>query len=264
MGGMMYESDIKGRYIVDDNTAVPRGMSKGYESRDWDEFPLGSFAAPFPLPLIPRSEWRDRIEMLDKTKGWPKDHKELSGFPSLNQNGTNYCWTNAPVQAVHYVRAMQGQPHVSLSPASVGAPVKNYRNVGGWGSQSLDYIIEQGVAPVSLWPANGINRKYNTEEVRVERQKYKVTEWWELKDKDFNQLITCLLLGYPVAIGLNWWSHEVLACKVAVQGKDDFLTDIDNSWGGWGDNGHGFLTQRKATPDDAVTPRVVLPYGGEP
>jgi hypothetical protein len=263
---MAYESNIKGRLIIDDSNAhqyalgeaTPDGMSRGYEFRDYDLFPEGTFAAPFPLPVIPRSEWRDRIEQMDKEKRWPKDHKLASGFKSLNQNGTNYCWINAPVQCIHYVRAIQGEPHVPLSPASVGGPIKGYRNVGGWGSQGLEYMVEHGVAPQSLWPPNAIKKSYDTAEVREERKKYIVDEWWELKPRSFDQLVTCLLLGYPVAIGLNWWSHEVTACAVAVQGSDEFLVDIDNSWGDWGDDGHGLLTQSKATPDDAVLPRVVI------
>jgi len=229
---------------------------KGYIARNYEAFPEGSFAAPFPLPIIPEGEWRDRIEMLDKKNGWPKDQKILSGFPSLNQNGTNYCWINGPVQAVHYVRAAEGLPHVPLSPASVGAKIKNFRNVGGWGSQGLDYLIKHGAVPQSLWPPNAIDRRYDTPEAEAARAKYKVVEWWELKERSFEQLVSCLMYGYPVAIGLNWWGHEVLACKVVIKGSAYFI-DIDNSWGtSWGDNGHGLLTRSKATPDDAVAPRV--------
>jgi len=260
----MYESNIKGRLIIEGAAQsflvnTPEGLSTGYQDRDWDAFPEGSFATPLPLPLIPRSEWRDRIEQMDKEKRWPKDHKLASGCKSLNQNGTSYCWINAPVQCIHYVRAIQGEPHVALSPASVGAPIKNYRNVGGWGTQGLKYMTEHGVAPQSLWPANAISRQYDNEQSRAERKKYIVDEWWELKPRSFDQLVTCLLLGYPVAIGLSWWGHEVTACQVAVRGSDDFLVDIDNSWGSnWGDDGHSLLTQGKATPDDAIAARVVM------
>ena len=268
----MYESDIRGRYIINsrnchevaDSVVVDKfAMGKGYIARDYKTYPLGSFAAPFPMETIPRSEWRDRIQEKDRLKAWPKDHKILAGFKSKNQNGTNYCWGNAPVQAVEYCVSMQGTGWAELSPASVCAPVKNFRNVGGWGSQALEYIVKNGVSPVQYWPANAIDRRYDNEESQRVRQNFRVTEWWELKERNFNQLMTCLLLGYPVAIGLSWWSHEVLACAAAVRGKDDFLIDIDNSWGaGWKDNGHGFLTQSKATPDDAVVPRVIVPYDG--
>ena len=259
-----YNSPIDGRFIIGDDipslfrSQPPDGCSRGYVERDYDAFPEGVFATPMPLPTIPRSEWAARIEQMDREKRWPKDHKILSGFKSLDQNGTNYCWINAPVQCIHYVRAIQGEQHIALSPASVGAIIKNYKNVGGWGSQGLLYMTENGVVPQSLWPANAIKREYDTAESRTERKKYIVDEWWELKARSFDQLMTCLLLGYPVAIGLNWWSHEVTACAAAVKdGK--FYVDIDNSWGtSYGDDGHALLTEAKATPDDAVVPRVVL------
>ena len=192
---------------------------------------------------------------MDKNNGWPKNHKKLSGFKSLNQGNTNYCWINATTQNVHYIRAMQGLKHVPLSPASVGAKIKNFKNQGGWGSQGLEYIIKHGLVPQSLWPPNAISRQYDTPEADAERKKYSVLEWWELRPGSFDELATCLLLGYPVSVGYNWWGHQVLACQLVVQGGD-FLIDIDNSWGNWGDEGHGLLTERKGTPDDAVVARV--------
>lgn len=259
---------LEGRYIIDEEEAakiagyVPQGMSKGYSARPYDLFPEFSYADQFPLPLIDWAEIPERIKDMTVQKRWPKDHKKLSGFKSLNQNGTNYCWINAPVQCIHYVRAIQGEPHIALSPASVGAKIKNYKNVGGWGSQGLQYMIDHGVVPQSMWPANAIQKQYDTEESRSERMKYVVDEWWELKPRSFHQLVTCLCLGYPVAIGLNWWSHEVTACALAIRGSDpesDTLTDIDNSWGtGYGDDGHALLVRSKATPDDAVVPKVVI------
>lgn len=261
---------LEGRLIIDDANAhlhadpntIPNGMSRGYFPRDYQTFPEGVFAAPFPMPIIPTSEWAERIKDMTEQKRFPKDHKKAAGFKSLNQNGTNYCWINAPVQCIHYVRAIQGEKHVPLSPASVGAKIKNYKNVGGWGSQGLQYLIDHGVAPQSLWPANAIERKYDTAESQEERKKYIVDEWWELKDRNYEQLVSCLLLGYPVALGLNWWSHEITACSLAIRGNDpasDTLVDIDNSWGtGYGDDGHALLARNKATPDDAVLPRVVI------
>jgi len=229
----------------------------GYVPRDWLRYPEGTFAAPFPLPTIPRYEWTDRIEALDKTDGWPKDSKFLSGFDSLNQGNTNYCWINAPIQGMHYARASVGLKHIPLSPASVGAKIKNFRNVGGWGSEGLEYLIKHGAVPQSLWPANAIDRRYDTPEADAARADYMATEWWEMRNRDFSQLVSSLIYGFAVPIGLNWWSHEVLACRVYAVGSDEYEIDIDNSWGtNWGDNGHGRLSQSKATADDQLAIRT--------
>jgi hypothetical protein len=235
--------------------------SRGYVPRDYEQYPEGAFAAPFTLPTIPRAEWKERIEKRDREKAWPKDHKTRTNrFTSLDQDGTNYCWANGPVQAVHYVRAMQNHPHIPLSPASVAAPIKGYRNVGGWGSEALRYIIEYGIAPQSLWPPNAIARRYNTDRVQVERLKFRVLEWCELRNRDFDQLVSAIMYGFPVAVGYNWWGHEVMACAVAQRGRDEFVVDIDNSWGtSFGTNGHAYLNESKATPDDAVVPMSIIP-----
>jgi hypothetical protein len=264
----MYTTPLAGRFIIDDSNAkdfaaaksTPDGMSRGYQQRDWDAHPLGSFCAPFALPEIPESEWRERVEEKQRRRATPKFHKALAGFDSLDQNGTNYCWINAIIAGMHYARAMNGLPHVALSPASVGAPLKGYRNVGGWGSQGAKYAQEHGVCPQSLWPANGISKKYDTAEAREARKNFIICEFYELKPNDFGQVATALLNDFTVAVGLSWWGHEVLETELVATPNGDFGTDIDNSWNKrWGNNGHAILNRSKSTPDDAVAIRLVSP-----
>jgi hypothetical protein len=141
----------------------------------------------------------------------------------------------------------------------VAAPIKSYRNHGGWGSQALEYIIEKGIVPVEQWPANAISRKYYTDENLEIAEDFKVTEWYDLEPRNFGELMTCLLLRIPVAVGYNWWSHEVSAIDPVALGNGDYGVRIRNSWGmGYGTDGYAVLAERKATPDDAVAPRVVI------
>ena len=111
--------------------------SRGRIPRDYEKEPHGSlsYAAPFALPLIPRSEWPDRIEELERRKTRLSDIVRYRKVPSLDQNGTNYCWCNAVITAIYALRAAAGLPFIALSPASVAAPIKNGRNEGGWGAQ---------------------------------------------------------------------------------------------------------------------------------
>ena len=156
---------------------------------------------------------------------------------------------------------MQHNEQVILSPASAGARIKGFHNVGGWGTEGLRFIVENGVCPVEKWPANAIQRSYLTADNIALAKKYRITEWYDLRPRNYKQLISCVLRNWPVAVGYNWWSHEVTAYDaVIVDGK--VLLRIRNSWSmNWGDAGFSVLSVAKGTPDDAVVPRVALPTG---
>lgn len=246
-------------HVIKETMQDPR-KGRGLVPRDFGLQPHGSlgFAAPFQLPLIPRSEWKDRIAAAERTKSRIPDLCDALGIPVKNQQQTNFCFANAPTHCVEIVRGIQGEQYVELSPASVACELTNFRNQGGWGTQALQYIVEHGISPVSEWPANAIDRRYDNPQSQAARQKYKITEWWDLKPRGFDEVATCVLLNIPVAIGLNWWGHEVTAVALSYE-QGRFWLMIDNSWGtGWGHNGRGLLSESKGTPDDAVAPKVAL------
>lgn len=259
---------FEGRNVIDDSNyqqwlAPPSGMSLGHVPRDWSKHPYGATpnTAPFALPLIPRGEWKQRIEEKEAKQSTIRHHCERNGLTVLDQNGTNYCWINAPTYAMMIVRMLMGLPTVRLSPASVGAKIKNFRNNGGWGTEGLEYIAEHGLVPQDKWPANAIDRKYDNAESDAERSSYRCLEWWDLKPGNFDQVATCVLQNIPVAIGLNWWSHEITAVGLKYDGGK-YLLEIANSWSAnWESNGFGLLSESKGTPDDAVAPRVATPSG---
>lgn len=238
-------------------------FKRGYQSRDRSKMPygkVGAFSAKFDLPVIPRSRWTDMIRGKERDKTRLTDIRRRRKMKSLDQDGTNFCWGNGPVNCVRMVRAMDNQQDVDLSPASICAPIKRYRNQGGWGSEALKYIVEHGICPSSLWPANYYrNAQYDTPESREARKAFKVLRWYDLAARSFDQLMTCVLLNIPVAIGLNWWTHEVEAQDGVVLGPDRFGIRIWNSWTDeWGDEGESVLTEAKARPDDACAPIMAV------
>lgn len=236
---------------------------RGLERRDWDAEPFSSqpFQSPFPSSLlIPRSEWDDRIEEMERTKSRISDLLDQAGLTVLDQNGTNYCWINAPVHCVEIMRVIQGEPLVRLSPASCGGPIKNYRNVGGWGSEGLKYIVEHGIVPQAQWPANAIKREYDTPETRELRKRYRVSEWFDLRPRNEDELLSLLFHRIPVAIGLNWWSHEITGIDPVTLGNGKYGVRINNSWGlSYGTKGRSILSGTKHLPDDACAPSVTTP-----
>lgn len=252
--------------VIDEDTpdnhpavAVPADMSRGYEARDWSKQPFCSMAGAVALPaIIPRTVWTEKIQAMEASKSRVSDLIIQAGIPPLDQNGTNYCWTNGVVTCIESNRCANGLPYVKLSSASVAAPIKGYRNQGGWGGEALEYIVQHGVAAASMWPPNAISRSY-FDSTRENAALHKVTEWYDLNSRNFDQLMTCLLLRIPVAIGLNWWSHEVAAIDPVVVSPGRYGVRIRNSWGpDYGDNGFAILTEAKATPDDACAPIVSM------
>lgn len=233
--------------------------SRGLMKRDYARHPFASGpTVPSTVPLIPEDEWKDRAEFLEAHKSRLTDLCDAVNLPVKDQNGTNYCWVNAPVHCMEVIRAVQNKEFVSLSPASVGGPIKNYKNVGGWGSEALERIISHGVMPSKICGDNNYKcANLQTAENLAIAAKYKAVEWYDLPARSWEHLISCLLQLIPVAIGLDWWGHEVTAMDVVILPSGLLAVRIDNSWGReWSDNGRGILTREKALPDDAVAPRV--------
>lgn len=271
---MAFESPLGNCPIIDDNNfgsflqqaVQDPALGRGLIPRDFTLEPYCSnpFATALSLPPVDPDTYDERIEEQEKTQSSLTHLAKLKGVKVKNQSNTNYCWINAPTYCVELGRVAQGQKYISLSPASAGAPITNFQNRGGWGTKGVYWIVQHGLVPTSTWPDNAIDKKYNTSDNNAQRKFFQVDEWWDLKPRNIAELYTCLFYNVPVAIGLNWWGHEVTAVKVVkLAGTKNYGIMIANSWGtGWGDNGYGVLTGTKQVPDDAVAPSVVT--GGNP
>jgi hypothetical protein len=272
--------------------------SKGLIPRDWKRHPQGSYSrgTAFDMPLIPRSEWSERIRDMVATKSRLSDIR-LKGnngqpIPSRDQNGRGYCWNHSGTSDVLLIRARDNQPYVDLSAFMIGCLVKNYRDEGGWGAQGLDFIIEHGVPSSQFWPQRSVSRSNDTPEMRANAKLHQVSEGWMdmadpqySRDLTFDQLMTALLCRIPGVGDYNWWGHSVGVAdpvdgneekdtfrmesgKLATVPEFDliwgvntdvagFATRIWNSWGdSWGDQGMGVLTGSKCQTDGCTAPRV--------
>lgn len=250
----------------------------GLIPRDYASFPQGCYASapPAQIKLIPRTEWSERIKDMEATKSRLSDIRLRGNYgkaiPSLDQNsGRNdgkwgYCWAHSTTHAIMLVRAAANMPYVPLSAFAVAATIKNGRNEGGWGAQSLDFITERGVPDQRFWPQNNVNLANGTAECWANAALYKPVEAWadlaspqDVRDLTFDQMATLLLQRIPVVVDLYWWSHSVCAMDLVETSPGQFGIRILNSWSdSWGDQGTGVLAGSKAIPDGAVAPTVVV------
>lgn len=218
----------------------------------------GAAATRFPQELlIDPSEYEARIQEIEERGNRLSERVLRDNLPCKDQQSTNYCWINAPTHCVEVNRLLQNQEMVILSPASVGAPIKGYRNQGGWGKEGLEYVSEHGLVPVAKWPANAIDRRYDTAETRSLRMNYRQTEWWELTTEQECASYLLRLQG-AVANGYAWWEHETTRYECVWLDGELCFRDR-NSWGmGYGHKGFFILRGSRKRFDDCVAPAVVI------
>jgi len=240
------------------NTAEPPGCKRGLDlsARGPGEYEYGAAADPFPAEwLVPRHEWQARIQEMEERKSRLSDICTLANLPYQDQNGLNYCWIASPAYALRVMRCLQNQPDIALSHASGGAQIKNFRNVGGWGKEALEWIASKGLNADSDWPANSLNKKYLTAENKAKALLNRVVEWNELAPRNIDQAVSVLFRRMPLPAGFNWWSHEVtLIDPVWLDG--DIAFRFRNQWQGYGVNGYGIIQGSRMRFDDGVTPRT--------
>lgn len=254
--------------VIDDSVGWSHangGMTreKGHEPRDSARYPYGAHNAPFSLPLIPQSEWDDRIKEMEDTKTRLSDLIQNAGVKCKDQNGLPYCWIFAVVGAIEALRARQGLPYVELSAASAGSKITGFRSRGGMGMEGIEFTQEHGVVPTKLWPECKLNRDYDTAENWKEAEQFKLAQWQDVPDRDVAATMTCLLHRIPVAVGLNHWSHEIYYCDPVSLGNGKYGFRFRNSWSSsYGENGFSILTGSKMIPDDAEAP-IAAAYDAE-
>ncbi len=265
--------------IVDGST-----VCKGLVPRDYSQLPVGCYAAAPPwslddMPLIPMEEWPERIADMEAKKRRVSDIYAVGNLgqriPSLDQNGQGYCWAYSTTACVQMLRSIANMPYVPLSAHSVACKIKGFRDQGGWGALSLDFIKAHGVMPQSVWPAKSMSRQYDTEANWETAKPYRVTEGFvDLEPAVYDrrmsilQVGTCLLSMVPVIADYNHWRHSVALMDLvdvypnrSARDPLRYGTRHKNSWTDrYGVNGEAVLKDSKAWPDGGAAPRVV--WGG--
>jgi hypothetical protein len=258
---MSFASALMNIPVIDE--AAPAASSdtvgRGYEQRDRVVDPEAGFARPFTIGVLSRQEIKERAKDREQSKSRIFDVMAQAGVKPLNQGQTPFCWCNGVTDCVQIGRVLAGSPHVPLSPASVCGPVKNYRYEGGWGIQAAKYGAEHGWCPVSMWPANEANKKYDTEASRAERRKYQIAAdgWIDLPEGDWDALFTCLVMGFPCSMAHMEWQHLVTAIDVGIASNGELMALCRNSGFGRDSTGHCWVKESFGKPDEALAIQVV-------
>lgn len=276
---------------------------RGLIPRDYTKHPAGCYASgktlAVEMPLIPRSEWDARIADKVAQKSQISDIRMAGNngqpIPALDQNGKGYCWAHSSTSAMMMARAVSNQPYVALSAYAIACIIKNFRDEGGWGAESMDFITSRGVPSDKFWPMQSMDKANDNPNTWANAAQHKLLAGWiDLasaqydRNLTFDQVGTLLLSDVPVVCDYNWWSHSVCGIDLVsgssrrgttrdpISGKLLSLQEYDrvwgmsnivtggygirilNSWGdSWSDHGMGVITSDKAVPDGSVAPRVL-------
>lgn len=272
-------------------------MARGLIPRNFKTHPQGYLpkAPPFDLPLIPRSEWAERIAEMEATKSRLSDIRMKAGpnggmIPSRDQNGRGYCWQHSGVSALLLLRAFANLPYADLSAYAPACLEKKYRDEGGWGAEGLRMLQTLGVPTSEFWPQRAVSSKYDTPEMRANAALHKpVEDWADMnaaeydRNLTFDQNMTLLLSRLPSIVDFNWWSHSVCGAdpvnlktatlrdpdsgkkagpkllSLMLDSSDGYGIRIWNSWGdSWSEQGMGVLSGSKCIPDGSVGARTPL------
>jgi len=224
---------------------------KGLIARSFRENPVGKYCAAFPFAAMAPSEIDDRIALMEAEKATLLDVR--GSIPSTDQGSQGYCWAHSTVSAMLLLRAKQGLPYVELSAYGIAAPIKKFKNEGGWCQESMDWITTKGCPTSATWPIQSMSRDNVTTAMREESLLYRVTEWYDGGD-DPKLFWTAVAMGFPVVSDFNDWGHSV--CTISANRKNNTGL-IWNSWGDqWGNKGVGVPQARSPVPNNWMVPRV--------
>ena len=238
---------------------LPPSIMTGLIPRDRMLHPqgyLGALAPPFPRELeLLESEIQVRLDELMHAQATLPDIRLKAGpnggpIPSRDQDGYGYCWCHSSVSAMLLKRAAQNEPYVDLSAFAIGCIVKNYRNQGGWGSQSMEFLAERGCPTSEFWPQQSTKRSNDNPATWENAKLHQALRWYDLDDdRMWLQQASCMARNWPTVNDYNWWSHSV--CGARMKDYKGRVLTIWNSWSdSWKDQGMGDLEGGRAVCSD--------------
>jgi hypothetical protein len=242
----------------------PPGRKLGYVPRDPKTQPFGSLpcSAPWSMELIPRDEWKDRIDAINASGTDLLTLSKKAGMTAKDQDGRGYCWFYGGTRALEVVRVIAGLKHVSLSAWGGAYTKKNGRDEGGNTWDVIPFLAEKGCPTEEDWPNQQNRPVADKDTVWQNAKQFRLPEWDEMEENNLDQKMTALLNGLPVCAGYAHWGHMVcdMVPMYRMSGsKIEYGVRGWNSWGtSWGPHKDGTyeLWGKKAISFDQVTARA--------
>jgi hypothetical protein len=207
----------------------------GYVPRDYDRHPVGSYKGGRKFPDALRYDEKQLREIFREQEA------KKTSLRHIQDRSPRALASAIPDQLLlvlrrrrspsMLIRVCANLPFVRLSPFSVACPIKNFRNNGGWGTQALAYMVEHGVAAEEFWPmetpemssaecerANMAairNGRQYFESSRANAAEHKITEFFDVGDRDWNAKLSLLARRIPVPCGYSWMGHEMTSACAA-------------------------------------------------
>lgn len=269
-GETVYDDGNSQELMGDGNEVIVGGerriLARLKPGIDADPDPLkGAIEFEEAFPLIPRSEWDDRLEMQLKAQARVSDHQD---FDPYDQNGLPTCWANGPCAAASTACVIAGYPYIQISSCSVAVPISGGRS-GGWEYDALNYLAKHGGVSVDLWPNNSTSRSLmNDPACQADRSNHVALEYLTIKGRNFDAYMTAALMTLPQAWAYNDWRHVIMGCDGVSLAPKKYGLRGRNNWGRWGAANrfgkYGYAVFQEGArshgcPDSGVVIRVVTP-----
>lgn len=236
--------------LTPDHPQIVQGC--GLKRRDYGAMPRGSIAAATPFPaslMVPEVEWPERLAELKAKQQGLLGLRNLYGIKSLNQTNHSLCWAFSSTKAVMYVRARDNQEFKILSAWYVAGKIKGWRDEGGWGAASIQFIADNGIPTMDLCPSYSSSN--DTAAARANAALHRCMAFYECsddRDERRHQMISGLLLGLPGIADYGYLSHSM--CLMHLEDLNGPYI-CDNSWGD--DSGdRGMYSVGSHIPDDLL------------
>jgi hypothetical protein len=192
--------------------------------------------------------------------------KQTRSFPIQNQDGSSSCVAQSLAKLLSIHEVLEGRPYTRLSPKFIYTRRTNYPAGGMWMPEALKIACNEGSCEEALMPSDNkgesfMNDKYEPEGVIENAKKYKGKLYFEITNRNIDNIAEVLEQGYGVSLGFrfdyNEWTDFPLIyenskkeCGHAVAVVDYTLINgkkylvIEDSWGpGHGKGGVRYISE---------------------